>query len=154
MTAVCSAPQDTKHDAAIGRWEAAGMRLRGTSWQSTTADLYGRSLPSTSFTGSQTVATGAFVAQDNTDKIITWMKADAQPSARQIPSVFTLSKGTILNDHATAGDVEAVFDGKAAVSTLQTWPVGHPLSLRDDVMAASLEEDDGGLPLWLTMTSS
>lgn len=152
----------------VGRWEAAGLRLRSSdrdhgckvgssspaSWQSTAADLYGRSLPSTSFGASQSVVTGAFVSQDNTEKVISAARrvdhhGDHQ-ALGQVPYSFVIQQGTLLSDHATAGDVEAVFSGRAAVGTLQTWPVGHPLSLRDDVLSAALCEDSSGLPAWLT----
>jgi hypothetical protein len=67
--------------------------------------------------------------------------------------VFTVHQGTVLSDAATSGDVEAVFSGLAAVSTLQTWPEGHPLSLRDELLVTALDEGEGGMPAWMVATS-
>ncbi|KAF6248434.1 hypothetical protein COO60DRAFT_1707045 [Scenedesmus sp. NREL 46B-D3] len=72
-----------------------------------------------------------------------------QQQQAEVPGSFVIRRGTLLNDHATAGDVEAVFAGRATVSALQTWPVGHPLSLLDAVLAAALDEDAAGMPAWL-----
>uniref|UniRef100_A0A383WD67 Survival protein SurE-like phosphatase/nucleotidase domain-containing protein n=1 Tax=Tetradesmus obliquus TaxID=3088 RepID=A0A383WD67_TETOB len=131
-------------------------RQTGTSWRTQEQDVFGRSLPSSSFSSSQPVVTGAFVQQDNTDKVAAslraepWQQQQQQQQQEEVPASLVIRRGTLLNDHATAGDVEAVFSSRAAVSTLQAWPVGHPLSLRDAVLAAALDEDDAGLPAWLT----
>jgi hypothetical protein len=123
-----------------------------TSWRTQEQDVFGRSLPSSSFGGSQSVVTGAFVQQDNTDKVVASSRAEPwQQQKQQLPRSFVIRRGTLLNDHATAGDVEAVFSSRAAVSTLQTWPVGHPLSLRDAVLATALDEDADGMPAWLAV---
>jgi hypothetical protein len=125
-----------------------------TSWRTQERDVFGRSLPSSSFGGSQSVVTGAFVQQDNTDKVVASSRAEPweqQQQQQQVPGSYVIRRGTLLNDHATAGDVEAVFSSRAAVSTLQTWPVGHPLSLRDAVMAAALDENADGMPAWLAV---
>jgi hypothetical protein len=64
---------------------------------------------------------------------------------------FTVRRGTLLSDAAACGDVEAVFEGRAALSVVQTWPAGHPLSCRDELLLAALDEGPGGLPAWLQM---
>lgn len=134
---------------------APGNSSGSSSWQVQEQDVFGRSLPSSSFSSSQSVASGAFVAQDNTDKVIAASTTGAQQQQPQqllvsSPITYVVRRGTLLNDHATAGDVDAVFSGKAAVSTLQTWPAGHPLALRDEVLVAALNEDaTTGLPAWL-----
>lgn len=66
-----------------------------------------------------------------------------------VPSSFVISEGTMLNDSATGGDLEAVFTGRASISALPTWPVGHPFALRDELMVLSLEDCENGLPLWM-----
>jgi hypothetical protein len=94
------------------------------------------------------------VQQDNTDKVAASLRTaprEQQQQQQQVPGSFVIRRGTLLNDHATAGDVEAVFSSRAAVSTVQTWPVGHPLSVRDAVLAAALGEDADGLPAWLAV---
>jgi hypothetical protein len=66
-----------------------------------------------------------------------------------VPRSFTVRRGTLLSDAAACGDVEAVFEGRAAFSVVQTWPAGHPLSVRDELLLAALDEGPGGLPAWL-----
>ena len=56
----------------------------------------------------------------------------------------------VLREH---GDVDAVFrkgGGKAAVTTHQTWPAGHPFVMREDAHIEALRPcGKTGLPLWL-----
>ena len=173
---------------------SSGSVSSSKSWRVDGADLYGRSLPSSSYDSS--VPTGGnFVQQDNTQKVVEALQYESNATSRSssrvgssvtnasswrsnrsqgsstnqdssststsrrhgdfkpddvvLPAVFMIQQGTVLSDHATSGDVEAVFSGRAAVTTLQTWPVGHPLCLRDEVMAAALDEGEGGMPAWL-----
>jgi hypothetical protein len=128
-------------------------------------DLYGRTLPSTSYSSSGSTAAPAgsnFVGQDNTAKVASdissrWGNSNSSsggssrptPGQPVLPSSFKVQRGTLLNDAAACGDVEAVFGGKAAVTLCQTWPAGHPLSLRDELLLAALDEGQGGLPAWL-----
>jgi hypothetical protein len=145
--------QTAATSSSSSSWRSAEQA--STSWQTQEQDVYGRSLPGSSFGGSQSVVTGAFVQQDNTDKVAASLRSaprdQQQQQQQQVPGSFVIRRGTLLTDHATAGDVEAVFSSRAAVSTLQTWPVGHPLSLRDAVLAAALDEDADGLPAWLAV---
>lgn len=138
--------------------EAAAPAGRGgsaaRSWATDGGDLYGRSLPSSGFgrAGGEQIVAGPFVAQDNTASIIAAAahgRGGGAGATRQLPASFTLRRGTLLSDHATAGDVEAVFSRRAAVTTLQTWPAGHPLSVTDELLAAALDEQQDGLPAWL-----
>jgi hypothetical protein len=57
----------------------------------------------------------------------------------------------MLSDAAACGDVEAEGGGgRAAVTVCQAWPAGHPLSVRDELLLAALDEAPGsGLPAWL-----
>jgi hypothetical protein len=123
-------------------------------------DLYGRTLPSTSYSSSGSTAAPAgsnFVGQDNTTKVASDISSSWGSSSssridsqqRVLPSSFKVQRGTLLNDAAACGDVEAVFGGQAAVTLCQTWPAGHPLSLRDELLLAALDEGPGGLPAWL-----
>eukprot|EP00775_Hariotina_reticulata_P010303 gene10303-10462_t len=80
----------------------------------------------------------------------TWQPAGYNPHSTEAQFAST-RPGVIWHCHqATAGDVEAVFSRRASVTTLQTWPTSHPLSLRDDVLAAALDEGPAGLPAWLS----
>jgi hypothetical protein len=149
-----AAAATSNSSSSIGSSLRSGEQA-STSWRTQEQDVFGRSLPSSSFGSSQSVVTGAFVQQDNTDKVAASSKAaswdDQQQQQQQLPGSFVIRRGTLLNDHATAGDVEAVFSSRASVNTLQTWPVGHPVSLRDAVLAAALDEDADGMPAWLAV---
>jgi hypothetical protein len=197
------------------------------SWQVDSEDLFGRTLPSSSY-GSQVPAGRNFVGQDNTQKVATegrfaaWYSSGVQfgtlqpkteqPSAQQqhgdpqdegygqlrglgsfssnmqhrggtghshtittanssgiaesvvggrhsdwtqgVPSSFVVQRGTLLSDAAACGDVEAVFSGKAAVTMCQVWPAGHPLSVRDELLLAALDDGRGGWPAWLDVDES
>lgn len=46
----------------------------------------------------------------------------------------------------------ALQQGAVSVSTLHTWPEGHPLCFKDSVMAAALVQGPSGLPKWLQST--
>jgi hypothetical protein len=128
------------------------------SWRADTADLYGRSLPAGTY--GAPLSAGAFVSQDNTGAAVAarngterWRRA-SQPVAGHsaggsLPDAFTIRRGTTLSDDASCGDVDAVFEGRAAIGTLQAWAPGHPFSLRDELLAAALDECSQGLPQWL-----
>jgi hypothetical protein len=60
------------------------------------------------------------------------------------------NRHNVQTTHPVDGtDVGALHVGAASVSTLQTWPEGHPLGLRDALMSAALQQGGGGMPLWL-----
>jgi len=150
-----SAAQQTRKDSwQEGQQQKLNERY---SWRPQPNDLYGRTLPSSSLSNGQAVQLGQFVGQDNTDKVIASVRQQSGTqdqvgrASAAVPLQFTIRRGTMLNDQATAGDVEAVFSRRAAVTTLQTWPSSHPLSLRDDVLAAALDEGPQGLPAWLSV---
>jgi hypothetical protein len=140
------------------------------SWRSDRQDLWGRSLPSQAY-GDERDAAGAFVGQDNTAALVRERQqwGDASPvsvsppssaadggsaswqaALSQLPDALVLRAGTMLCDAAVAGDVEAVMARRASVVALPTWPYSHPLSLKDELGAAALEEEGDGLPLWLS----
>jgi hypothetical protein len=144
-----SSPADSWSAAAPSHTPAAAAAAASPSrsWDVSSTDLYGRTLPSQGY-GSQQPQSGAFVAQDNTSKVLGSL-AGGQASARSgVPRRFRIEPGTLLNDAAVAGDVEAVMAGAAAVTALPTWPTGHPFCLTDALLVHSLAERDG-LPAWL-----
>ena len=70
-------------------------------------------------------------------------------------SGYVTGSGEYYVDPDVAGcDISTVRSGKAAVSTLQTWPEGHALCLGEAVMAAAHEAGDGGMPAWITEMAS
>jgi hypothetical protein len=149
---------------------SGGGSSGGASWQTTERDVWGRSLPSQGLGGAAAgagrLAPGAFVAQDNAAAVADRLAAlagggggggggtgggagaaqdDAPPGAS-----FVIRRGALLSDAATGGDVEALLGGRATVVTLQAWPGGHPLALRDGMLLHALAEAPGeGLPAWL-----
>lgn len=145
-----AAPVDTGEDLA----------RRGA----TDRDLWGRSLPSQSLAAptSSTLAVGSFVSQDQTASVTqraqrsregSYMRDSAGeaggPRGGETMS-FAVGRGRALSDPVLAGDVDALFGGRVAVSVSQTWPAGHPCSLTDATLAAGIAEDEEtGLPLWL-----
>jgi hypothetical protein len=123
-------------------------------------DVWGRSLPSQALKSGQQPHAGAFIDQDNAAMVGQRVAVrSASVGGRDVeggegwrlkqPQEFTISRGTILTDHAARGDVEAVFSGRAAISTCQTWPATHPFALRDEMLVHALREGQDGLPLWL-----
>lgn len=58
-----------------------------------------------------------------------------------------LGSAHIEDEPLCHGDSHCVNLGKASVSTLGTWPQGHPLSVSDEVLAATIT--DAGLPPWV-----
>jgi hypothetical protein len=166
--------QQPEHGGSWRSREAATSR----SWAVDGHDLYGRTLPAASY-GSSVPTGSNFVGQDNTRKVAherssyaaedssssssssRWCSTSTHSSSSSssssseanwqdaAPASFTIRHGTMLSDAAACGDVEAVFGGRAAVTLLQTWPAGHPLSLRDELLLAALDEGPGGLPAWL-----
>jgi hypothetical protein len=161
--------------AAAGRWSHLYSNSNSRSWQVDSQDLYGRTLPSSGY-GSQVPMGSNFVGQDNTRAVLadnnsrsdsSWRSTtDGTDSLQQqqqqqqegcgvqrgasIPSSFVVQRGTLLNDAAACGDVEAVFAGRAALTVCQSWPAGHPLTVRDEVLLAGLDQVPGGLmPAWL-----
>lgn len=73
----------------------------------------------------------------------------AAAAAAAVPATYN-NKHNVQTPQPVAGtDVGALVVGAASVSTLQTWPEGHPLGLRDALMAAALEQDGSGMPRWL-----
>eukprot|EP00955_Chlamydomonas_euryale_P075993 362519-Chlamydomonas_euryale.AAC.9 len=149
-------------DAAI---HAPGGAAVAAAGEPTKQDLWGRSLPQQSL-GDARATAGAFVPQDNTTKVImdsaaggtaaTSAAATATASPVQLPSSFTIHRDSVLSDDVALGDVDAVFSGAASVAALQTWPHGHPFSLRDEVMLQTLAADASRrrLPRWLTQAAS
>jgi hypothetical protein len=66
---------------------------------------------------------------------------------------FKINLGTALHNNAEFGDVDKLLEGEASVTTMQTWPFSHLLSLQDQVFLRGAHEPDDkayGLPLWLT----
>jgi hypothetical protein len=123
-------------------------------------DVWGRTLPRQEFHGSQQA--GAFIDQDNAAmvsarilgrraKLGSFGQGGAAADGWRLgrPQDFAISRGTVLTDHAVRGDVDAVFSGRVAVNTCQTWPATHPFALRDELLAHALRDGPGGLPLWL-----
>lgn len=54
-----------------------------------------------------------------------------------------------MAEDVSDSDLEAVVGGATAITPLQTWPEGHPLGLKDSVMAAAVEGGARGMPRWL-----
>ncbi len=67
-------------------------------------------------------------------------------SAAELPATFNNKHNVQTTQPAPGTDVGAVAAGAASVSTLQTWPEGHPLGLKDALMAAALRQDGSGMP--------
>jgi hypothetical protein len=66
-----------------------------------------------------------------------------------LPAVYN-NRHNVQTTHPVDGtDVGALHAGAASISTLQTWPEGHPLGLRDALMSAALQQGSSGMPLWL-----
>lgn len=168
--------QASKSGGGGGGSSAAGSSL---SWRAEQQDLFGRSLPrqqvgseattagafvsqdNTSQVASKVMMAGyaetaadggsfgQAAASGGGEDDGAAAAAEATAALPRLPSHFTLLPGTMLNDAATSGDVEAVFSGRVSVTTLQTWPCGHPFSLRDEVLVHALDEGPDGLPRWL-----
>ena len=79
--------------------------------------------------------------------------SDRAPPTGSAPSCFVVGGGVVVADECAGGDVDAVFrkgGGKAAVTTHQTWPAGHPFVMREDAHIEALRPcGKTGLPLWL-----
>jgi hypothetical protein len=124
------------------------------SWRASGQDLFGRSLPSQGYDSAAPVA-GAFVAQDNTDKVEQGLAGTAAgggaaaTAAAGVPSSFTVQAGTLLADSALAADCEAVLQGRCSVAALQAWPATHPFAIADQLLVHTLVEGELGLPAWL-----
>lgn len=130
--------------AGWGAGAAGGEQRR--SWDASSGDLYGRSLPNQGY-GSRQPTAGAFVSQDNTAAVgaaAAWRSQGAwgatathdQPQQEEqlrVPASFTIRAGRLLADSAAAGDVEAVMGGQASLAALQAWPPGHPFHLLPEV---------------------
>ena len=58
-----------------------------------------------------------------------------------------LGAAKIVDEPLEHGDSHCVSLGRASVSTLGTWPQGHPLSISDSLLSNTV--DDSGLPTWL-----
>ena len=61
--------------------------------------------------------------------------------------MFKLGAAHIEDEPIEHGDSHCVRLGKASVSTLGTWPQGHPLAISDALMEETIT--DSGLPSWL-----
>ena len=119
-----------------------------TSWSVDNADVFGRSIPQLK-AGRKNEA-GGFVSQDNTSSV--GLNSKAITSAKgvmELPESIVIRRGTVLSDGVMCGDVEALFDGRTSITTLQTWPSGHPFSLTDVLLAYTLVQGQDGLPAWL-----
>ena len=116
------------------------------------ADVWGRTLPVQRLEAAQPSSRGAtFVRQLNTERVLRdAAAAGAAPAPRPLPAAFTVGRGTMVMDPSGRGDVDAVFGGRACVSTLQTWPHSHPFSLLDGLKVEALRQDARGFPLWLS----
>ena len=70
-----------------------------------------------------------------------------------LPAAYFTGSGEYLVDPAAGCDITTVKSGRAAVSTLQTWPEGHALCLSEEAMAAAAEPAADpaaqGLPAWI-----
>ena len=77
----------------------------------------------------------------------------SQPPTGKAPASFIIGGGTVVADECVGGDVDAVFragGGAAAVTMHVSWPISHPLALRDEAVVESLRAcRETGLPLWL-----
>jgi hypothetical protein len=160
--------------AADGGGGGSGGGGGGRSWTVDERDLWGRSLPRQGYSsggsggggGASQLMSGGFVSQDNTAATAARLRGGGNEApgggggggaaAAFESAAFRISPGTFLTDECAGGDVEAVMGGRAAVAALQTWPGGHPFSLRDELMVWALEAGasgngggDAGLPLWL-----
>ena len=78
---------------------------------------------------------------------------DRAPPRGSAPSFFVVGGGVVVADECAGGDVDAVFrkgGGKAAVTTHQTWPAGHPFATTQDAQLEAMRPcGETGLPLWL-----
>jgi broad specificity polyphosphatase/5'/3'-nucleotidase SurE len=62
--------------------------------------------------------------------------------------MMKLGSARIEDEPFEHGDSHCVSQGRASVSTLGTWPQGHPLSISDKTLANTI--DISGLPSWLS----
>lgn len=58
-----------------------------------------------------------------------------------------IGAATIVDEPIEHGDSHCIRQGRASVSTLGTWPQGHPLSISDEILARTVTAD--GLPSWV-----
>eukprot|EP00892_Ulva_mutabilis_P009457 jgi/Ulvmu1/6884/UM031_0090.1 len=144
--------------ARAGAGAPVGSREDLARSGATSRDLWGRSLPSHGLSGatSATLAAGDFVSQEQTSAVVqrrtnggTGDRRAVAPAAAGVMR-FEVGRGRTLSDPVLGGDVDALFEGRVAVTTAQTWPGGHPCSMTDAVLAAAIAEDEqSGLPAWL-----
>jgi len=73
----------------------------------------------------------------------------ATPAPRRFAMVFNNAYDTRVQQPIEMSDVNALQEGVATLTTLQSWPEGHPYCLSDAVMARSLTAGNLGLPSWL-----
>ena len=96
---------------------------------------------------------GAFPALARSSDAFSLTHESRAPPTGAAPSCFVVGGGVIVADECAGGDVDAVFrkgGGKAAVTTHQTWPAGHPFVMREDAHVEALRPcGETGLPLWL-----
>lgn len=139
-------------------WEQNAVTLASASSEEgkvEEGDLFGRSLPLHNISNRSPTSKGArFVRQLQTETLVERKSSEEGEALEQEQCdeyVFDLTRGTILHDASSRGDVDAILRQQVAVSTMQTWPPGHPFSLLDKVLAESLREDEDhqGLPAWM-----
>jgi len=61
--------------------------------------------------------------------------------------LIKLGSAHIVDEPIENGDSHCVKLGRVSVSTLGTWPQGHPLSIPDNVLKSTINED--GMPSWI-----
>ncbi len=64
-------------------------------------------------------------------------------------STFKLGAAKIDVDAVKDGDVDADLVGVASVTVMPSWPQTHPLDVDPALLAWSLKNSEGGLPIWL-----
>tara|TARA_Y100000588_G_C14160118_1_gene884410 strand:+ start:298 stop:1230 length:933 start_codon:yes stop_codon:yes gene_type:complete len=76
---------------------------------------------------------------------------DAMNAFQVNENEWTIKLGSlyIVDEEIKNGDSHRVKMGEASVSTLGTWPQGHPLSISDEVLQSTINEL--GIPSWLVI---
>jgi len=64
--------------------------------------------------------------------------------------VFEVGEATIIDEDLPGTDCVAIGEGAVAITPLSAWPIGHPLSLSEEIMATALISDESGMPRWLS----
>ena len=66
----------------------------------------------------------------------------------EIGVAFEVGAATIEDEDIPNSDCNAVGEGFASITPLESWPSNHPLGVPETILQSSMEEGDDGLPSW------